>query len=67
MKKFIFLMLAFLSLLKSYSQSVGIGTTTPNTSSMLDVSATNKGMLVSTNDDSATYCHRISGKGLIGF
>ena len=46
MKKFIILMLVFLSLLKSYSQSVGIGTTAPNTSSMLDVSATNKGMLV---------------------
>lgn len=46
MKKFIVLMLLFLSILKSYSQSVGIGTTTPNTSSMLDVSATNKGMLV---------------------
>ena len=46
MKKFIVLMLVFLSIIKSYSQSVGIGTTTPNTSSMLDVSATNKGMLV---------------------
>ncbi len=30
----------------SFAQSVGIGTSTPNSSAMLDVSATNKGMLV---------------------
>ncbi|KAA9035490.1 tail fiber domain-containing protein [Ginsengibacter hankyongi] len=46
MKKFMILMFVFLSMSKSYAQSVGIGTTTPNTSSMLDVSATDKGMLV---------------------
>jgi hypothetical protein len=43
--------LVFLSFLIIYSttimaQNIGIGTTTPNTSAMLDITATNKGLLV---------------------
>ncbi len=48
MKKFFLLILISLILLKSYAQNIGINATgdTPDPSAMLDVSATNKGMLV---------------------
>jgi len=47
MKKFFLLIIpAILFIASATAQSVGIGTTTPNVSSVLDVSATNKGMLV---------------------
>ena len=67
MKKFMILMLAFVSILKSYSQSVGIGTTTPNTSSMLDVSATNKGMLVPRMSTAQRTAIASPAKGLLVF
>ncbi|HMI79443.1 MAG TPA: hypothetical protein VK484_11665 [Ferruginibacter sp.] len=48
MKKIFLLYLTCLlaSISHSYSQNIGIGTTTPNSSAMLDVQSTNKGMLV---------------------
>ena len=67
MKKFTILILVLLSLLKSYSQSVGIGTTTPNTSSMLDVSATNKGMLVPRMSTAQRTSIASPAKGLLVF
>lgn len=48
MKKLFVLMLVLLILLKGYSQNISINATgaSPNPSAMLDVSATNKGMLI---------------------
>ncbi len=45
MKKIFFLFLIVVSI-QLQAQNVGIGTTTPNTNAQLDVTATNKGMLV---------------------
>lgn len=47
MKKIIFLLLVVFHLSKlSFSQSVGVGTTSPDNSAILDVQSTSKGMLV---------------------
>jgi trimeric autotransporter adhesin len=46
MKKLVFITLAFFFATDLMAQNVGIGTVTPNTSAMLDVTATNKGILV---------------------
>lgn len=67
MKKVIILMLVLVSFLKSYSQSVGIGTTAPNTSSVLDVSATNKGMLVPRMTTAQRTAITSPAKGLLVF
>ena len=45
MKKIFLLGIVFASL-KTKAQNVGIGTTTPNASAILDISATNKGLLI---------------------
>lgn len=45
MKNFIFFCVVFFNTAQCYSQSVGIGTNTPNSSAILDLSATNKGVL----------------------
>ena len=48
MKKFFILLLVILSLSKGFSQNVGINATgaAPHTSAMLDISSTNRGMLI---------------------
>ncbi len=46
MKKILILVLLFIFANNIFAQNVGIGTTTPNASAMLDVAATNKGLLV---------------------
>ncbi len=46
MKKIFSLLLAFSIYQSVFAQNVGIGTTTPNSSAMLDVSSTTKGMLI---------------------
>ncbi len=47
MKQFFFFLTAIIGLQSiSYAQNVGIGTTTPDASAILDISATNKGVLV---------------------
>lgn len=46
MKKFFFLVIAVISFISSKSQAVGIGTNTPEASSLLDISSTTKGMLM---------------------
>jgi hypothetical protein len=45
MKKLVLAVCCLLSATLSFSQNVGIGTTTPNTSAALDITATNKGLL----------------------
>jgi hypothetical protein len=47
------------------SGAAGIGTTTPDASSLLDINSTNKGFLTATNDASPTQRHRVSGERLI--
>ncbi len=44
--KQIFLFLMFGAWSAAFSQSVGVGTTSPDNSAILDVQSTNKGMLV---------------------
>ena len=46
MKKLLTLFTFTFLLFNSYSQSVGIGTTTPNVSAQLDISSTSKGLLI---------------------
>ena len=46
MKKLLTLFTFIFLLFTSYSQSVGIGTTTPNVSAQLDISSTAKGLLI---------------------
>lgn len=46
MKKIVFLFIVTLILLSGYSQSVGIGTATPNSSAALQISSTTKGLLI---------------------
>lgn len=47
MKQVFFLFAAIIGLRSiSYSQNIGIGTTTPDASAILDITATNKGVLV---------------------
>ena len=46
MKKIHFIILAIIFANNVIAQSIGIGTVTPNASAMLDISATNKGILV---------------------
>ena len=46
MKKVLPFIIALLSAGNLFAQNIGIGTTTPNTSAMLDIIATNKGLLI---------------------
>ena len=46
MKKLYVFLVALLSIFTSMAQNVGIGTPTPNASALLDVSATDKGLLI---------------------
>lgn len=46
MKKTVILLVFIVSAFTGLCQSVGIGTTTPNTSAQLDISSTSKGMLI---------------------
>ncbi|MBL7813922.1 MAG: tail fiber domain-containing protein [Saprospiraceae bacterium] len=46
MKQFILCLLAFVSIQLSFAQNVGINTTTPHNSAALDITATDKGLLV---------------------
>lgn len=46
MKQFLFLLLVSLIMLSSSAQTIGIGTTTPNSSAQLDIASTNKGLLL---------------------
>lgn len=46
MKKSVFIFLILLSCIKSISQNVGIGTTSPASSAQLDISSTSKGLLI---------------------
>lgn len=46
MKKYILLLLLFFPAIRSLAQNVGIGTTTPQASAVLDLSSTTKGLLV---------------------
>ena len=45
-KQLLFLLPCIMFVMNIYAQNVGIGTTSPNSSAMLDVQSTNKGMLV---------------------
>ena len=46
MKKLIIIFLLFICTSQSKSQSVGIGTTTPDATAQLDISSTSKGLLI---------------------
>ncbi|MFT3679081.1 MAG: tail fiber domain-containing protein [Ferruginibacter sp.] len=46
MKKLFSFLFSYFLFLISYSQNIGIGTTTPNTSAVLDISSTSKGLLI---------------------
>ena len=46
MKKLICLVILLLGYISTYAQSVGIGTTTPDTTAVLDISSTSKGLLL---------------------
>ena len=46
MKKIFLFLLAFFFTVHIIAQNIGIGTSTPNTSAMLDITATNKGLLI---------------------
>jgi Chaperone of endosialidase len=46
MKQFLFTIITTTLISMAYAQNVGIGTTTPNSSAILDVSSTTKGMLM---------------------
>ncbi len=52
-QKFLFFTAFTLSLSTSYAQNVGIGTTTPDPSAMLDIVASNKGILIPRAETSA--------------
>lgn len=46
MKKLLLIMLIFAGIIRVNAQSIGIGTASPNSSAMLDVASTNKGLLI---------------------
>jgi trimeric autotransporter adhesin len=46
MRKIFFILYIFFSISKTYSQSVGIGTNTPNINAMLDITSNSKGILI---------------------
>jgi hypothetical protein len=46
MKSLLLTLMSCILLISGYSQGVGIGTTSPNGSSMLEITATNKGLLI---------------------
>lgn len=46
MKQFLFFFLALTSLQRLQAQTIGIGTTNPNSSALLDISSTTKGLLI---------------------
>src|SRR5664279_2540258 len=57
--------IAILFIASSYAQSVGIGTTTPNTSSILEIKASNKGLLIPRTSTTSRTAIVNPAKGLI--
>ena len=60
------LLLMILTIRLSVAQSVGVGTTTPNNSAMLDVQSNTKGMLIPRMTDRATWGHQFSRNRFVG-
>ncbi|MES2650036.1 MAG: FG-GAP repeat protein [Bacteroidota bacterium] len=65
MKKIVTLHLIFLLSVSVYAQSVGIGTTTPAASSMLDITSTGKGMLIPRMDSTQRNAIVSPAQGLL--
>src|SRR6187551_2424216 len=64
-KKLFFLHILFFTVYSSFSQSVGIGTATPDNSAALDVTATNKGLLIPRMNTASLLAIPIPANGLI--
>lgn len=61
MKKLLYLFIALSSFVTANSQSVGIGTTAPNTNAILDIFSNNKGVLIPRIVDTGTVPNPLEG------
>ncbi len=61
MKKLLYLFIALSSFVTANSQSVGIGTTAPNTNAILDIFSNNKGVLIPRITDTGTVPNPLEG------
>lgn len=61
MKKFTFLIVAILSLTSAFAQNVGIGTNTPDANAILDISSTNKAVIIPRIIDTGTVPNPTEG------
>lgn len=61
MKKLIYLIMAMACIAFADAQTVGIGTTTPNNNSVLDIFSTNKGFLIPRINDTLNVSNPLEG------
>src|SRR5689334_2866347 len=61
MKKALLILLILLSAKLSFAQNVGIGTLTPNNAALLELSSTNKGLLLPRVADTSTITAPVKG------
>jgi hypothetical protein len=61
MKQSLFVLLLFAISQSSFSQSVGVGTTSPHSSSVLEVTSANKGLLLPRITDTSAISNPAAG------
>lgn len=61
MKKLIFILITFISMSDLIAQNIGIGTTTPNASAILEISSSNKGLLLPRLTDTSSVASPAKG------
>lgn len=67
MKKLLLTLVFLITIIGTYAQNVGIGTTTPNSSALLDLNSTTKGLLLPRLNNTQMFAIQNPASGLVVF